>query len=131
MDLTGLIEGYKSLLYAFSEITAATLELVGIVIILLGTARALFRMVRNSRRPSAFNVRVGLGQSLVLALECKMGAEIIHTVVVREIKELAILAVVILIRALLAVIIHWEIRMESRLERETSEDSQNPKGSDS
>ena len=131
MDLTGLIEGYKSLLYAFSEITAATLELVGIVIILLGTARALFRMVRNSRRPSAFNVRVGLGQSLVLALECKMGAEIIHTVIVRDLKELATLTVVILIRVLLAVIIHWEIRTESLSERSSADSSNTQKGSES
>lgn len=131
MDLTGLIEGYKSFLYAFSEITAATLELVGIVIILLGTARALFRMVRNSRRPSAFNVRVGLGQSLVLALECKMGAEIIHTVIVRDLKELATLTVVILIRVLLAVIIHWEIRTESLSERSSADSSNTQKGSES
>lgn len=131
MDLTGLVEGYKSLLYAFSEITAATLELVGIVIILLGTARALFRMVRNSRRPSAFNVRVGLGQSLVLALECKMGAEIIHTVIVRDLKELATLTVVILIRVLLAVIIHWEIRTESLSERSSADSSNTQKGSES
>ena len=131
MDLTGLIEGYKRFLYAFSEITAATLELVGIVIILLGTARALFRMVRNSRRPSAFNVRVGLGQSLVLALECKMGAEIIHTVIVRDLKELATLTVVILIRVLLAVIIHWEIRTESLSERSSADSSNTQKGSES
>ena len=131
MDLTGLIEGYKSFLYAFSEITAATLELVGIVIILLGTARALFRMVRNSRRPSAFNVRVGLGQSLVLALECKMGAEIIHTVIVRDLKELATLTVVILIRVLLAVIIHWEIRTESLSERSSADSSNTQRGSES
>jgi uncharacterized membrane protein len=43
-----------------------------------------------------------------------MGSEIIHTVIVRDLKELGILAVVILIRALLAVIIHWEIRMEQK-----------------
>jgi uncharacterized membrane protein len=46
-----------------------------------------------------------------------MGAEIIHTVIVRDLKELGILAVVILIRALLAVIIHWEIRMEQKDEQ--------------
>ena len=45
-----------------------------------------------------------------------VAAEIIHTVIVRDLKELVILAVVILIRALLAVIIHWEIRMEQRAE---------------
>ena len=50
-----------------------------------------------------------------------MGAEIIHTVIVRDLKELGILAVVILIRALLAVIIHWEIRMEQSGEQKAQQ----------
>ena len=131
MDFSAVLASYQGFLYGFAQLVAGTLELIGILIILVGTIRALVQMFIRHRTPRSFNVMIGLGRTLALALECKMGAEIIHTVVVREIKELAILAVVILIRALLAVIIHWEIRMESRLERESSEDSQNPKGSDS
>ena len=54
---------------------------------------------------------ISLGKSLSLALEFKMGAEIINTVIVRDLKELGILAIVIIIRALLAILIHWEIKM--------------------
>ena len=53
---------------------------------------------------------IDLGKALALALEFKMGAEIIKTVIIHNLEELAILGVVIVIRALLAVIIHWEIR---------------------
>lgn len=120
MNFSSFIEGYKSILYAIAEIIACTLEMVGIFIILLGTILALFRLARRIRKPKPSNVVIDLGRALALALECKMGAEIIHTVIVRDLKELGILAVVILIRALLAVIIHWEIRMEQKTERDAA-----------
>ena len=61
-----------------------------------------------------FHVVVDLGKALSLALEFKMGAEIIKTVIVHNLEELSILGVVILIRALLAFIIHWEIKAEEK-----------------
>ena len=112
MNFACIIVAYKGFLFGFAEIVAYTLETVGILIILVGTFRALFHLARHLRQPRRFNVVIDLGRALALALECKMGAEIINTVIVRDLKELGILAVVILIRALLAFIIHWEIRME-------------------
>ena len=117
MDIATIIAGYKGFLFGFAEIVAYTLELVGIIIILAGTARAIFLLLRHYRDNARRNVVIDLGRALALALECKMGSEIIHTVIVRDLKELGILAVVILIRALLAVIIHWEIRMEQQDEQ--------------
>ena len=43
-----------------------------------------------------------------------MGAEIIKTVLVRELQELIILAFIIALRAGLAVLIHWEIKLEKK-----------------
>ena len=63
-----------------------------------------------------FHVVVDLGKALSLALEFKMGAEIIKTVIIHNLEELAILGIVIIIRALLAFIIHWEIRLEEKAE---------------
>ncbi len=117
MSFSDFIASYKELLHGFAEVVACTLELIGVVIILVGTVKALSCLIRRVRQKKPFNVVIDLGRSLALALECKMGAEIIHTVIVRDLKELGILAVVILIRALLAVIIHWEIRMEQRTEK--------------
>ena len=131
MNIHSFIESYKDFLYGFAEVVASTLELIGILIILIGTVRALIRILPSHRNPKSFNVLIGLGRSLALALECKMGAEIIHTVVVRDLKELATLAVVILIRALLAVIIHWEIRMERQAENDEAKSSDKSKGSNS
>ena len=105
---------YKDFLYIISEISAYTLELVGILIIIVGSTRALVRIVKCLRKKTPFHVVIDLGKALSLALEFKMGAEIIKTVIVHNLEELSILGVVILIRALLAFIIHWEIKTEEK-----------------
>ena len=126
MVFSNFIESYKGILYGFAEIVICTLELIGILIIVVGTIRALCNLARHARSPKPFNVVVDLGRALSLALECKMGAEIINTVIVRDLGELGILAVVILIRALLAFIIHWEIRMEQRSDSSSADQKDEP-----
>jgi uncharacterized membrane protein len=113
-----IIQVYGEFLHGFAEIIAYTLELVGILIIMVGSVKALLHLVRRLRYSEPFNVVIDLGRSLALALEFKMGAEIINTVIVHSLTELATLAIVILIRALLAVIIHWEIKMERQEEKD-------------
>lgn len=113
---------YKEFLYPLAEIAASTLELVGIIIIVAGSFRALARLIRCLWKKQPFHVVVDLGKALSLALEFKMGAEIIKTVVIHNLEELSILGVVIIIRALLSFIIHWEVRSEekdSKIQKET------------
>lgn len=105
---------FKEFLYNFAEISAGILELVGIIIIAVGSCRALIRLLKCVIEKKDFHVVIDLGKALSLALEFKMGAEIIKTVLIHNLEELAILGIVIIIRALLAVIIHWEIRMEEK-----------------
>ena len=112
--LENFIAQYKDLLYLLAEISASTLELIGILIIFIGSCRALVRLVGCVVKKHPFHVVVDLGKALSLALEFKMGAEIIKTVVIHNLEELAILGVVIIIRALLAFIVHWEIRTEQK-----------------
>ena len=122
--LETILNQYKALLYPVAEIAACTLELVGVLIIIIGSARALVRLVYCLRKKTPFHVVVDLGKALSLALEFKMGAEIIKTVIVHNLEELAILGVVIIIRALLAFIVHWEIRMEKNDELQEKESEQ-------
>ncbi len=109
-----LLAQYKDALYILAEIAASTLELIGVLIIIVGSFRALVRLIKCLIRKLPFHVVVDLGKALSLALEFKMGAEIIKTVIIHNLEELAILGVVIIIRALLAFIVHWEIRTEEK-----------------
>ena len=114
MMLESLVVNYKEFLYPLAEIAACSLELVGILIIIVGSFRALVRLLKCLVKRQPFRVVVDLGKALSLALEFKMGAEIIKTVIIHNLEELAILGVVIIIRALLAFIIHWEIHTEEK-----------------
>ena len=118
--LENFILQYKDFLFLLAEFAASTLELVGILIIIIGSVRALIRLIQCLIRKQPFHVVVDLGKALSLALEFKMGAEIIKTVVIHNLEELSILGVVILIRALLAFIIHWEIKNERKDELQHS-----------
>ena len=110
------VSHFKDFLNPIAEISANLLELVGIIIIIVGSCRALIRLIQCVIKKRPFHVVIDLGKALSLALEFKMGAEIIKTVIIHILEELAILGVVIIIRALLAFIIHWEIRSEQNSE---------------
>ena len=51
----------------------------------------------------------------------KLKLEFIKTVIIHNLEELAILGIVIIIRALLAFIIHWEIQLEEKTEQRLNE----------
>lgn len=113
-----IVNNYQSILHFLAEITVLTLEVVGIFIIIVGSFRALVQLLIRLRTKQPINVMIELGRALALGLEFKMGAEIVNTVIVRDIKELLILAIVIALRAVLAILIHWEIKSERRDEQE-------------
>ena len=106
------LNGYEMILHDLAEFTVHTLELIGILIIISGSVRAIVQVLSSIKKKSANNVVITLGRALAVALEFKMGAEIVNTVIVRELRELCILGVVIALRAVLAVLIHWEIKNE-------------------
>lgn len=113
-----LIANYESLLQGFATIAATTLEFIGVFIVTLGSVTALVRLARRHIRHQPGNAVLELGRTLSIALEFKMGAEIINTVLFHELSELAVLGVVIVLRALLAFLIHWEIQLEKKEEAE-------------
>lgn len=115
--LEAFVDKYENVLFLLAEISAGILEFIGIVIIIIGTFRALSKLIRNFVRKKSFVNDVDLEKALSLSLEFKMGAEIIKTVIIHNLEELAILGVVIIIRALIALLIHWEIHIKEREKR--------------
>jgi hypothetical protein len=95
-----------------ASITIHILELMGIVIIIIGAIKAFYTFILNMITKRNIPVKVELAKSLTLALEFKLGAEILKTVIVRSLDEMYILAAIILLRAILAFVIHWELKSE-------------------
>ncbi len=121
-----LMGGYEQVLHFIAEITINTLELIGIFIIIIGSAKALLKFFLNLKNSHKTNIIIDLGKTLALALEFKMGAEIVNTVIVRDLTELATLAIVIALRAILSLLIHWEIKNEKRSELNESQKHTDP-----
>ena len=112
--MDAFLHNYEHILHSLADVSALTLEFIGVLIIVVGSAKSLVSLVSNLIRHRAINIVIELGKTLALALEVKMGAEIIKTVIVHDLTELAVLGIVILIRALLAFLIHWEMKMENK-----------------
>lgn len=125
MDM--IMSGYEKVLHFIAEITVHTLELIGILIIIIGAAKAIIHLVSNFKSHHKTNIIIDLGKTLALALEFKMGAEIVNTVIVRNLAELGTLAIVIALRAILSLLIHWEIKNEKKAEQNEAQDKKEEK----
>ena len=90
------------------------LELSGILIVLQSGAFAIYEYVLTAFFHRRVNFQTHFGRGLVAALEFKTAAEILKTVLVRELSELLVLGAVILLRAVLSLLIHYEMRHGDR-----------------
>lgn len=86
------------------------LEFIGVLLIAFGSVKAIWDLVRSRLNFGNEDTKLILAQSLALALEFKMGAEILKTITVRTLDELMILGAIVLIRVVLSFVIHWEIK---------------------
>lgn len=94
------------------------IECIGVAVLLCTIFRAVVDLFQ--RDPT---VKLSLAEGFALSLEFKMGGELLRTVIVREWKELLILGAVILLRAALTFLIHWEISIETKKELDSPADT--------
>lgn len=83
------------------------LEFAGVCTILFTTVKSIWACIQHNSQ-----VRLILAKGIALALEFKLGGEVLRTVIVREWSELAILGAIIVLRGALTFLIHWEIKTE-------------------
>lgn len=112
--MESFIAGLHEFIENFAIITVAFLESLGIIVIVFGAIKSIIHFLYAFFKHKRYNIKISFGNALALGLEFKMGAEIIKTVIVRELDELWILSIIIILRALLAVLIHWEISAERK-----------------
>lgn len=88
------------------------LEIFGAIIIIFAGITTFLHFLRTSK--DGREARLTFARYLVFGLEFKLAGEILRTVVVRTLNEVSILAAIIFLRALLNLIVHWEIRQEKQ-----------------
>ena len=84
-------------------------EFSGLFIVILACLKGLYSYVKKMP-----GTKLGLARGLELGLEFKLGGEILRTVIVRDIGEIFTVGSIILLRALLTFLIHWEIQNEEK-----------------
>ena len=82
-------------------------EYVGVLVLIITGIRGIVNYL--TRNPMT---RLNLAKGLAMGLEFKLGSEILRTVVIRDLSEIAIVAAIIAVRAALTLLIHWEIKNE-------------------
>ena len=104
-----------------AELAILMFEYIGVGIIAATGVKALINYLR--REP---NTRLILAEGLAMGLEFKLGSEIMRTVILRNMSEIAITAGIIGLRAALTILLHWEIKNEKqeRAEEEEKEEEE-------
>lgn len=100
-----LAEQFKEIVTNLAEVSVNFMELLSIVIIVVTTAVAFYKLCRGE---SAAKVYLLHGQSLGLSF--KLGSEILRTITVRNMNEIMEIAMLIAVKAAMTWLIHWELK---------------------
>ena len=103
------MELLESLLHSFVKLAMLLFEYIGVGVITFAGIQGIVNYIRRSP-----NTRLILAKGLAMGLEFKLGSEILRTVIVRNLEEIYIVAGIIVLRAILTILIHWEIKNEEQ-----------------
>lgn len=107
--MEAIYQNAQSILSFIVELATLLLEAFGVCILVFTAVKSFILWIKKEN-----SMRLELAQGIALALEFKLGGEVLRTVVVREWAELGILGAVIVLRAALTFLIHWEIKNEEK-----------------
>ena len=82
-------------------------EFMGVLVLIIAGIKGVISYVQKNPL-----TRLNLAKGFAMGLEFKLGSEILRTVVVRDYKEILTVAGIIILRASLTFLIHWEIKTE-------------------
>lgn len=91
------------------QIGTLMFEFIGVIILVLAGLVGVYNYIKKSPY-----IRLELARGMALGLEFKMGGEILRTVGVTRWQDIAMVGGIILLRAALAFLIHWEIKTEEK-----------------
>ena len=115
--MEAIVHFLEEVVHFAAQIGITVTEMVGIVILLITVAKCIIGYFRHDE-----HIRLDLAEGIALALEFKLGGEVLRTVIVREWTELLILGAIIALRGALTLLIHWEISVEEKREKAMIED---------
>lgn len=117
---TGLfsLHGMEEVLEVLVNFFIVILEFMGLIVIVVTACKCFCNWLKKDPQ-----TRLHLAEGMAMALEFKLGSEILRTVTVREMKEIYLVGAIILLRAALTFLIHWEIKNEKAEEHNKKEEN--------
>lgn len=88
----------------------SVLEIMGIFVVICTAIHEFWEYIQNTFMNTHLDIQTNLAEGLATALEFKLAAEILKTVIIQSMEELYILGAVILLRGLMSILIHFEIK---------------------
>ncbi len=117
-----------NILHEFIEIVVpymiSILEIIGILVVFGSGVHGFWQYFQNKFFKKKHDLKSNLANGLAMGLEFKMAAEILRTVLVQSMDELYMLGAVILLRALLSLLIHFEIKSPKKENPEEKTDKE-------
>lgn len=97
------------------------LEIIGIFVVFWSGIHVFWQYFQNAFFKKKFDLQTNLAKGLAMGLEFKMAAEILRTVLIQSLEELYMLGAVILLRAILSLLIQYEIRPHKKAKNEAAD----------
>ena len=91
-------------------IIISVLEIMGILVVVWTAIHEFWEYIQNTFMKTDLDIQTNLAEGLATGLEFKLAAEILKTVLIQSLDELYILGAVILLRALMSILIHFEMK---------------------
>ncbi len=85
-------------------------EFIAVIVILISVGIAFFYYIHNFFTPEERDVKIDLMSGMSLGLEFAMAAEILKTLEKHDLETLLLLGGVILMRVIVALVIHFELK---------------------
>ncbi len=103
----------EKIIHSVIKYTAMFIELWGVLLILFAVFQELYKAIFK------FNLNLNkiikdqaLNQGLAVALEFLLAAEILKTLIVRNYSQIIEVGALVIIRILIAVMLHWELKQK-------------------
>lgn len=104
-----MLEILESIFNYIVNIVIMVVELVCVAIIVYTVIKALIHLFKRKD-----DTRLAVSEGISLALEFKLGGEVLRTLVVRELSELLILGSIIVLMVALSIFVQWGIKNEHK-----------------
>lgn len=100
-----MLEVFHHVLEIVVEYAIFMFEIVGVLVLIWAGIKGIVNFLKKDPETS-----LKMAEGMAMALQFKLGGEILRTVVIREVSEIFLVGGIIVLRVALTLLIHWEIK---------------------